>query len=49
MNIKQINNGVFQILDTQISESRMSQDVDNYGLQGNCYMKFGVSDEWLGY
>ena len=23
MNIKQINNGVFQILDTQISESRM--------------------------
>ena len=27
----------------------MIEDVDNYGLQGNCYMKFGVAIEWLGY
>ena len=49
MNIKQTNNGVFQIRDTQISESRMIWDVDKYGLQGNCHIKFGVANEWLGY
>ena len=32
MNIKQTNNGVFQIRDTQISENKMIWDVDNYEL-----------------
>ena len=39
---------VFQILDAPISETIIISDVDNYGLQGDCYMKFGVSIQWLG-
>ena len=32
-----------------MSESRMIYNVDNYALKGNCYVKFGVASEWLGY
>ena len=44
MNIKQTKSGAFQIKDTQIFESRLT---DNYGLARQ--LKFGVASEWVIY
>ena len=49
MNIKQTNNGVFQMRITQISENRMILYVDNYGLARLLqYQLFWVARKWLG-